>query len=83
MYFKVREKWKAEEDEWIAVFDSNPGVPPLASFYISLAVEKGVRLKNNVRLKVLMGHYDMQLRFPFNSLEEFIRAQSRRQINDI
>ena len=30
-----------------------------------------------------MEHYDMQLRFPFNTLEKLIRDHSRKQTNDI
>jgi len=49
---KGRKKQKVEEHKWIS-FQSKLR-SSRASFYFSLVAERGVRLKNNVRLKILM-----------------------------
>ena len=38
-----------------------------------------IRNKNNDNIKILMGHYDMQLRFPFNTLEKLEIIAGRNQ----
>lgn len=83
VYYKGGENQKAEEFEWIADFDANPGVLLLPSLlFLSPTTRRGFRLKDKDRLKTLIRQYDMHLRLHLKTLDK-LSDSSRRQTSDI